>query len=58
MTAEELAERAIPVTVAGRLRLFRKMGKAAFLKVADRTCRDGLEGGAAGRGVAGRARRL
>jgi lysyl-tRNA synthetase class 2 len=44
LSAEELTERAITVSVAGRLRLFRKMGKAAFLKIADRTCRDGLKG--------------
>ena len=34
---------AVEVKVAGRIRFFRKMGKAAFVKIQDRTCRPGVK---------------
>ena len=46
--AEQLQAAPIPVRVAGRLRLFRRMGKALFLKIQDGTCQPGLKDGALG----------
>lgn len=40
---EALTEQAIEVKVAGRVRLMRRMGKAMFLKLHDRSCRPGVK---------------
>lgn len=48
LSAEALEEAAIPVAIAGRVRFFRKMGKALFLKIQDRTAKPGLKDGAIG----------
>ncbi len=45
-TRDELAADTSEVAVAGRVRLFRKMGRALFMKVQDVTCRPGLKDGA------------
>ncbi|MBN1945507.1 MAG: lysine--tRNA ligase [Bradymonadales bacterium] len=39
----ELQSQAIEVSVAGRLRFFRRMGKASFLKVQDGSCQPGIK---------------
>jgi lysyl-tRNA synthetase, class II len=42
-SAEALEAAPVPVAVAGRVRFRRLMGKASFLKLQDRTVRDGLK---------------
>lgn len=41
--AEALEAKAVEVEVAGRIRFFRRMGKACFIKVQDRSCRPGVK---------------
>jgi lysyl-tRNA synthetase class 2 len=45
MTADELAAEPVTVKVAGRIRFFRRMGKACFVKIADRSCLPGTKPG-------------
>lgn len=47
-SAEELEEKSVPVRVAGRVRFYRKMGKALFVKIQDRSAKPGLKDGAIG----------
>ena len=42
LKAREADEKSV-VRVAGRIRFFRKMGKASFVKIQDRTCRPALQ---------------
>jgi lysyl-tRNA synthetase, class II len=41
--APTLEATAVPVSVAGRIRFFRRMGKACFVKIQDRSCRPGVK---------------
>ncbi len=44
-TADALEAEGTRVVVAGRIRFFRRMGKACFVKIQDRTCRPGVKPG-------------